>query len=190
LTTPERFDILRIVTGEDKRRRRTVRKAFVVFDDADDGGGTVELEDTAAVQAVADPLRIRILRRLGEPASAKDLAADLERPVTSLYHHLDLLEQHGLIHVVDVTKEGRALVRRYQRQGNRFETAAQRVSSAVRDTKDADRRLRLVLRGPLDPSRLGELRRRVQSVVSEFVGDGDTTYEIVVTVSPTEEGDR
>ena len=168
-----------------------MRKAFVVLDPGDDEEfETVRLEDTAAVQAVADPLRIRILKRLGEPASAKDLAAELDRPVTSLYHNLDLLEEHGLIHVVDVSKEGRTLVRRYQRRGNRFETAAQRVSFAVRDTADADRRLRLVLRGPLDPSRLGELRRRVQSVVSEFLGEGDATFEVVVTVSPADEGDR
>jgi DNA-binding transcriptional ArsR family regulator len=189
LTFPEWFDNVRIVTGEPKPRRRPVRKTFVVFDDADDRE-PVRLDDAAAVQAVADPLRIRILKRLVEPASAKELAAELDRPVTSLYHHLDLLERHGLIGVVDVNKEGRALVRRYQRTGNRFETAAQRVSFAVRDTRDAERRMRLVLRGPLDPDRLGELRRRLQSVVSEFVGEGDTAYEVVVTVSPTEEGER
>ena len=142
------------------------------------------------MQAAGDPLRIRILKRLAEPTSAKELAADLDRPVTTLYHHLDLLEAHGLIRVVDVAKEGRALVRRYQRRGNRFESAARRVSFAVQDGPDTNRRLRLVLRGPLDPTRLDELGRRLQSVVREFVGDGSddaVSYDVVVTVSPTEE---
>lgn len=150
----------------------------------------VRIEDAAAMQAVADPLRIRILRLLGEARSAKELAAELGRPVTTLYHHLDLLEDHGLIHVADVTKEGRALVRRYQRRGNRFESAAQRVSFAVRDERETDQRLRLVLRGPLDPGRLGELRERLESVVTEFLGDRSDAavrYDVVVTVSPTEE---
>ena len=158
--------------------------------DALGGDDAIRIEDAAAMAAVADPMRIRILRRLSEPTSAKELAADLDRPVTSLYHHLDLLEEHGLIHVVDVAKEGRAMVRRYQRRGNRFESAAQRVSFAVRDRSDADRHLRLVLRGPLDASRLDELSRRLQSVVTEFLGerhDDAVSYDVVVTVSPTEE---
>ena len=156
-----------------------------MFDGAGEGEEPIRIEDTAAMQAVADPLRIRILKRLGDPASAKELAADLDRPVTSLYHHLDLLEQHGLITVVDVHKEGRALVRRYQRRGNRFEAAARRVSFAVGDAREGERRVRMVLRGPLDPTRLVELRERVQTVVQDFLGAEDgPTYEIVVTVAP------
>lgn len=161
------------------------------MDGASDADEAVRLEDTAAVQAVADPLRIRILKRLGDPTSAKELAAELDRPVTSLYHHLDLLEEHGLIKVVDVHKEGRALVRRYQRSGNRFETAVERVSFAVRTPGDDERRVRMVLRGSIDPKRLAELRRRVQSVVREFLDqEGGSTYEIVVTVSPADGDDE
>ena len=160
------------------------RQAFLVLGDE---GDAVELEDTAAIQAVADPLRVRILRRLAEPASAKELAADLERPVTSLYHHLDLLEEHGLIRVVDVHKDGRSLVRRYQRSGNRFESAVRRVTFAVGD--DAGQgRFRLVLRGRLDPERIEELRGRVLSLVREFVQPEDgPMFEVSVTVAPMEE---
>ena len=176
----------------EERPGRAPRRKFVVrLDGGDDDA--VRIEDAAAVAAVADPVRIRILKRLGEPMSAKDLAAELGRPVTSLYHHLDLLEEHGLIQVVDVTKEGRALVRRYQRRGNRFESAAQRLSFAVRDDRDADQRLQLLLRGPLDPGRLGELGRRLQDTVTEFLrdrSDDAVRYDVVVTVSPTEEDER
>ena len=173
-------------------------RTFVIDARGGGRGEAVRLSDAAALAALGDPLRIRILRRLAEPTSAKELAAELERPVTSLYHHLDLLEEHGLIHVVDVTKEGRALVRRYQRRGSRFESAVRRVSSAVHDTDSAtDRaqRLRLVLRGPLDATRIGELGDRLQSVVTEFLGDRNrdddaTTYDVVITVSPTDEEDE
>ena len=163
----------------------------MVFDGAGADDEPIRIEDTAAVQAVADPLRIRILKRLGEPASAKELAADLDRPVTSLYHHLDLLEEHGLIKVVDVHKEGRVLVRRYQRRGNRFEAAVERVSFAVRDSGDRERRMRMVLRGPLDPARLPELRRRVQAAVTELLDeDGGPTYEVVITIAPFGDDDE
>ena len=171
-----------------------MRKQFVIDARRGNGGEAIRLSDAAALQALGDPLRIRILKRLAEPTSAKELAAELERPVTSLYHHLDLLEEHGLIHVVDVAKEGRALVRRYQRRGNRFESAAQRVSFAVRgNERDASKQVRLVLRGPLHPGRLDDLADRLQSVITEFLGDRSdeaVAYDVVVAVSPTEEEDE
>ena len=186
--------------GRRQGRRTATRKTFVVLRDASATGDAVLLENSGALQALADPLRVQVLNLLAEPTAAKELAAALDRPVTSLYHHLDLLEQHGLIAVADVRKEGRALVRRYQRTADRFEVAGELaglddlagVLDPKRRTKDAqlvkrialsvrqaldddrrdDRRLRMHLGGRLDPDRLDELGDRIVEVVTEFF---DTT---------------
>ena len=198
LTILERFDKVRIVPrdqGDDDegraggRRVRRRRTAFVVLGAEDDE--RFEDGDAWAVQAVADPLRLRILRRLAEPMSARDLAAELGRPVTSLYHHLDVLESRGLIRVVEVTKEGRVHIRRYQRTGGGLASAVRRVTVAAGDPDDGHRRIRLVARGRTDEARLAELERRVRSLLREYL-DGETgvAYEVVVEVSPTSEEDR
>ncbi len=52
------------------------------------------------LKIVADPLRLRILAALRRsPATAKELARQLDTPLKGLYYHLGLLEEHGLIRV-------------------------------------------------------------------------------------------
>jgi DNA-binding transcriptional ArsR family regulator len=142
--------------------KKQVRRTVVLFRDAGGAAGDepVVLENAAAVQALGDPLRLRLLKLLAEPASAKELADEVDRPVTSLYHHLDLLEQHGLIAVASVDKQGRALVRRYVRTGDRFETAgaleglddvvAALAPKRTREGGELTRRIALAVRGALD----------------------------------------
>jgi DNA-binding transcriptional ArsR family regulator len=58
--------------------------------------------DAGALKALADPLRLRVLLSVRrQPRTVKDLAAVLGVPQTRLYYHVKLLEQHGLIRVVD-----------------------------------------------------------------------------------------
>ncbi|HEU5087184.1 MAG TPA: helix-turn-helix domain-containing protein [Roseiflexaceae bacterium] len=54
------------------------------------------------LKVVADPLRLQLLALLRDrPRPAKQLAAALHVPLKKLYYHLNLLEEHGLIRVVD-----------------------------------------------------------------------------------------
>jgi len=59
------------------------------------------ISDPAALKALADPLRLRVLDLVGsEPTrlwTVKDLAAALGQPVTKLYHHVKLLAASDLI---------------------------------------------------------------------------------------------
>lgn len=69
----------------------------------------VLISDHAALRAIADPLRSRMLELLATARTVKELAAELGRPPDRLYYHLGLLEKHGLVKVVD----DRAAERRY-----------------------------------------------------------------------------
>ena len=65
-----------------------------------------EIPDVQAIslttlKLMADPLRAKLLGLFAVPATIQELAAQLNVPVTRLYYHVHLLEEHGLIQVVD-----------------------------------------------------------------------------------------
>jgi DNA-binding transcriptional ArsR family regulator len=61
----------------------------------------LEIRDIDALKALANPLRVRVLRTLmPQRRSAKQVAQALGEGVTKLYRHIKILEQHGLVHAV------------------------------------------------------------------------------------------
>jgi DNA-binding transcriptional ArsR family regulator len=78
------------------------------------------VDDAATLKALADPLRIEILRTLMHPPgprrvmSVKELAEDLGEPQTKLYRHIRQLEAAGLIRVAASRLVSGILEQRYQ----------------------------------------------------------------------------
>ena len=67
------------------------------------------------VRAVADPLRFRILEAFGrEPMTTKQVATLLGEKPTRLYHHVEILEQVGLIRLIK-TRQNRGTIEKYYR---------------------------------------------------------------------------
>ena len=64
------------------------------------------IEDSAAAEASLDPLRREILAALTEPGSASTLAASLGIPRQKVNYHLKVLEQHGLVELVEERRRG------------------------------------------------------------------------------------
>src|SRR5262252_9481402 len=62
----------------------------------------IVVTDLETLKILSDALRARILDLLrAEPLTVKQLAARLGRPPKKLYYHINLMEQHGLIRVVN-----------------------------------------------------------------------------------------
>lgn len=60
------------------------------------------IADLNVLKVVADPLRLQLLELLREEAqSVKQLAKRMDYSAKKLYYHINLLEEHGLIRVVD-----------------------------------------------------------------------------------------
>src|SRR5918912_4209068 len=74
----------------------------------------VTITDLDRLRVIADPLRLRILETLIEPRTVKQVAAALGLAPTKLYYHINLLERHGLIVVVDTRLVSGILEKRYQ----------------------------------------------------------------------------
>jgi DNA-binding transcriptional ArsR family regulator len=71
------------------------------------------LRELKQVKAVADPLRIRILNLLCEKSmTTKQAAEALGENVNKLYHHVDTLEEAGLIRLTH-TKQNRGTLEKY-----------------------------------------------------------------------------
>jgi DNA-binding transcriptional ArsR family regulator len=70
---------------------------------------------SGVLKALADPLRLRMgLLMIDEARTVKELAAALDVPPTRLYYHVRILEQHGLIEVVERRMVSGIEERRYQ----------------------------------------------------------------------------
>ena len=57
----------------------------------------LEVEDIGVFETLNNPLRLRIMRQLMEPAPIKQVAQALDVPPTRLYYHFDLLEEAGAL---------------------------------------------------------------------------------------------
>lgn len=80
----------------------------------------MEVEDIAVFETLNNPLRFRILRRLVEPKSIREVAEELGVPPTRLYYHFNLLEEAGVIAVVETRKVGAMLQKLYQNTAKSF----------------------------------------------------------------------
>lgn len=179
-------------------------------EDADDAGwlpldgigpapDIVELDDLDLLAEITHPTRSGILRRLQEPRTVAEVAADLGVPVTRLYHHVNKLEQLGLIRVVATRQVAAVTERRYQVVGRSFRVSPQLLQSSDprelaaafgslfdaaklsfqrRLESDAgagfpDRGALLTLSEfRLTPDRRGELVERMRELITEY-GDQD-----------------
>lgn len=74
----------------------------------------LEVEDVAVFEALNNATRLRILRYLDEPRSIREVAELLDVPPTRLYYHFNLLEELGIIEVVETRKVGAMLQKVYR----------------------------------------------------------------------------
>ena len=59
------------------------------------------IEDVETIKVMADGRRLAILRLMQQPTTVKAISAELEIPASKLYYHINMLEKHELIRVVD-----------------------------------------------------------------------------------------
>ena len=84
------------------------------------------LSNLDTLKILSDPLRMQILEQIslinerGQAAAVKQLADALSMPPTKLYYHVNLLEEHGLIRVVETRLISGILEKRYQVRARRI----------------------------------------------------------------------
>jgi DNA-binding transcriptional ArsR family regulator len=73
-----------------------------------------EIDDAETLELLADPIRVEMVERLLDPASVTELAEAMDVPRTRLYHHVRLLEEAGMIRVVQTRQRGAIPEKIYQ----------------------------------------------------------------------------
>ena len=166
----------------------------------------IALTMPSQVKAIGHPLRTTILGLLHErAATVTELAVAVERPKSTVAHHVKVLTQAGLVRVVR-TRRVRAIEERFYgrtarmfyvglerspdgdelpRDFNDFEVAAGESATAYRDGK---------LWGFIRHARISEVQasefwERMAQLVTEFEQlprSGETVYGFAVGVYPTE----
>jgi DNA-binding transcriptional ArsR family regulator len=111
---------------------------------------TFEIEDVRVLEVLNNPVRLRIMRQLIEPATVRQLAERLEVPVTRLYYHLHLLEDVGVVEVVETRKSGAMLQRVYRSVATDFAP----IAGLLERSEDKERVVRAAVGMVLDGARL------------------------------------
>ncbi len=85
-----------------------------------DSDGVMEIDDIGVLEILNNSTRLRILSNLEEPSSVKAVAEAMGVPTTRLYYHVNLLEDAGLIKVIETRKVGAMIERLYQSVADTF----------------------------------------------------------------------
>lgn len=72
------------------------------------------VNDLDTLKVLSDPLRLRIRELMFEPTTVKQVAKELGLPATKLYYHINLLEKHGLIVLVETRLISGIVEKHYQ----------------------------------------------------------------------------
>ena len=164
------------------------------------------LTTPAQVKALSHPLRTTILSLLHErAATVTELAVALERPKSTVAHHVRVLTEAGLLQVVR-TRRVRAIDERfYGRTARLFYVGVERSPDgddlprdfndfevAARDSAAAYREGRLwafIRHARISEAQASEMWERMAVLVSEFdqlPRSGETMYGFAVGVYPTD----
>ena len=79
-----------------------------------------KIEDVEVFDVLNSAFRQQIMRRLQEPKSVKQVADEMEVPVTRLYYHVNRLAEYGVIEVVEERKTGAMIEKIYQTAARTF----------------------------------------------------------------------
>ena len=166
----------------------------------------IALTEPSQVKAISHPLRTAILGLLHErAATVTELAVALERPKSTVAHHVKVLNEAGLVQVVR-TRRVRAIDERFygrtarmfyvgverSSEGdelpldfNDFEVAARESASAYRDRKLWG----FIRHARISEEQASEFWKRMAELVAEFEQlprSGETVYGFAVGVYPTD----
>jgi DNA-binding transcriptional ArsR family regulator len=164
------------------------------------------LTEPAQIRAIGHPLRTTILQLLHErPATVTELAAAVERPKSTVAHHVDVLTRAGLLQVVG-TRKVRAIEERfYGRTARMFHVAAEPSVAgqelprdfndfevAARESAPAFQQGRLwgfIRHARISEDQASQFWDRMAALVEEFdrlPRSGETMYGFAVGLYPTD----
>lgn len=168
---------------------------------------TADIDAPATLKAFADPTRTSILSLLLErAASTTELAFALDRPKGTVDHHLKVLANAGLVHVVR-TRQVRAMTEKFWGRTARtfmFKDIDGEMPTTLRFLRDAyeeierssdaghcgDDSMSTLRHARIPAERAAEFNRRLTDLSQEFITaerGGETVYGLLIALFPTDQ---
>lgn len=88
------------------------------------------IEDAETWEVLADPLRIEILESCARPRSVGEIAEAMNVPRTRLYHHVNLMEEKGILAIAATRQKGAMTEKLYQASAKSFRPSDEFIHSA------------------------------------------------------------
>ncbi|HEU4742044.1 MAG TPA: helix-turn-helix domain-containing protein [Meiothermus sp.] len=104
------------------------------------------VKDLETLRMLTDPLRLQILELMSQPHTVKEVALALKTPPTKLYYHVGLMEERGLIRVVETRVISGIIEKKYQVSAKQFKVDG----ALLRVGKENEEGLLGILRGVMD----------------------------------------
>ena len=131
------------------------------------------IRELEQVRALSDPLRQQILRALIEqPRTTKQVALLLDQPLTKLYRHVEILEQAGLITLVQTVPKRGATEKYFQAVALSFSIAGNSLSPEM--TGEVEEMFARAFEDVLKEVRIGVRKDRKQG--------GDAAYNGILAM--------
>jgi DNA-binding transcriptional ArsR family regulator len=136
------------------------------------------ISDSSAAEVALDATRARLLAELRQPASAVGLAERLGLPRQKINYHLRLLEQHGLVELVEERRKGNCTERVVQATGLSYLISPEALDAIAPDPRRGGDRISsqwlLALAGQLvrDVGQLLSGAERAGQPLATFALDG------------------
>lgn len=83
------------------------------------------------LELLGDPVRLAIIENASRPRSVSEIADALGVPRTRLYHHVNLLEEAGMLRVAETREVGAMTERRYQVAAKSFQPSEMLLDNAL-----------------------------------------------------------
>lgn len=102
------------------------------------------VDDLEVLKVIAHSTRLDILQSLKHPKTVKEIAQKLDLPATKLYYHVNLMEKHDLIQVVETNIVSGIIEKKYQVTARNYRLQDGLLTEGNTYSKEIDMMLRAI----------------------------------------------
>lgn len=133
------------------------------------------ISDPETLKVIGDPLRLQIMKSFKNPRTVKDVSEILGIAQTKLYYHVNMLEKHNLIEVVDTNIVSGIIEKKYRVTAARF-GVDDTLLSAV---DDPESQVDILLNAVFDSAK-DEIRKSIRANLMDLSDQSDATKGVIV----------
>jgi len=133
------------------------------------------ITDPETLKVIGDPLRLQIMKSFKNPRTVKDVSAILGIAQTKLYYHVNMLEKHNLIEVVETNVVSGIIEKKYRVSAARFGVDENLLSTV----EDPDNQVDNLLSAIFDSAK-DEIKKSIQADLIDLTDQSDEKEGMLV----------